>query len=170
MVIRHEKGRYSTAEELINEILAPTNNDFVYVEALNREFHWVAGNQLIADNIYLIEQLSVSLLGRWQATTVEGKYYGTSYVEKLGDSQALVLDLSVEGVLISSGNIVAITNANTLPNGLLITSKEVIADGIVRIVLRNNAGVTINALTINVAVIEVIRGEFSTDFGIDFNT
>lgn len=170
MVIRHEKGRYSTAEELINETLAPTNNDFVYVKTLNREFHWVEGNQLIADSIYLIEQLSVSLLGRWQATTVEGKYYGASYVEKLDNGHVFALNISVEGVLISSGNIVAITNANTLPNGLLITSKEVIADGIVRIVLRNNAGITINALTINVAVIEVIRGEFNTDFGIDFNT
>lgn len=170
MIIRHEKGRYSTAEELISETLLPTNNDVVYIQALNREFHWVAGNQLTADNIYLIEQLSVSLQGRWQATSIEGKYNGTAYVEQLAEGQLLVLDIEVEGVLISSGNIVAITNANMLTDGLLITSKEVIADGLVRIVLRNNSATTINDFTINVAVIEVIRGEFNVDFSSDFNT
>jgi len=69
-VVRHEKQQYPSPATLVAETLVPTKNDVVIVESLLRDFNWIEGSALPADNLKVIDQTSETANGRRVALSV----------------------------------------------------------------------------------------------------
>lgn len=168
MIIRHENGRYNTIADVALETIVPTGNDVIYVTRLNRKYNWVAGSTALADNNYVIEQLSVSALGRWLATTIEDIHNASTWIPALNNGQFATVFVEMPDVSISSVNLVAILNEYTLEQGIY-TWRTVVGDGLVKIVVQNNTGHNIPAFFATIRVIEVVRGTpFNDGFSLGF--
>ena len=164
-VLRHEKQQYATPAALSSETIAPTANDSVFVESLRRTFDWIEGSSTASDNVYVIDQVSQTANGRWQAATIETIYTATAVTTIIDNGQMQVLDITVSGVFAGSACFVAITNADTFPDNVFIVSKEVIADDTVRIVVENQTGHAIPVMGVNVAVLEIFKSNAAFNSG-----
>ena len=153
-VLRHEKQQYADAATLVADVLVPTANDTIYVEALKRTFDWIEGSTATHDGVYVIDQTSETANGRWIATSVANVYTGTANTDALVNGQMSVVDITVTGASASKANLIAATNADTFPTNVFVTSKEVVAANTVRITVENQSGAPVAAFAVNVSVLE----------------
>ncbi len=153
-VLRHEKQQYAAVATLVAEVLVPTANDSIYVEALKRTFDWIEGSTATHDGVYVIDQTSETANGRWIATSVANVYTGTANTDALANGQMSVIDITVTGASASKANLIAATNADTFPTNVFITSKEVVAANTVRVTVENQSGASVAAFAVNVSVLE----------------
>lgn len=153
-VIRHEKQQYATPLALTNEVLAPTNNDTVYIESLKRTFDWIEGSTATADNNYVISQTSEAANGRWIASTVASVYTGTGNTDALDNGQSSVVDITIADVTPSKANLIVVSNFATFPSNLFVVSKEVVADETIRVVVENQSGGSVASFAVNITVLE----------------
>ena len=155
MKFRHEEQQYLTVNDLVNEnTLTNTKNDVVYCQDINRAFRWVEGSSATHDGSYVIEQTSESANGRWLAISIANVYTGTGATSQLQNGQMEEIDVNVAGAKIDKANLIAITNGDDLPSGFFVNSKEVVAADTVRVVVENQTGDVVAALTLEISVLE----------------
>jgi len=153
-ILRHEKQQYADVATLVAEVLVPTANDTIYVEDLKRTFDWIEGSSATHDGVYVIDQTSETANGRWIASAVAQVYTGTATTDAMENGQVSVTDVTVTGADASKANLIALTNADTFPANVFVTSKEVVAADTVRITVENQSGTDVAAFAVNVSVLE----------------
>lgn len=155
MLLRQEKQEYADVAALVAETLVPTNNDTVYVEALRRTFDWIEGSTATHDGTYVIDQTNTTALGRWQASSAANIFTGTANTDELDNGQVSAFNVTVTGVSPASAHAIAITNADTFPVNVFVTSKDIIAANTVRITIVNESGIdNVAPFAVNVTVLE----------------
>ena len=153
-IIRHEVQEYPTVAALQAETIAPTNNDEVHIEALNRRFNWLQGASTAEDGAYVIDQVTQTTAGRWVATAVEAAkvYTGSASTGAIGNGQSAIFDVTLTGsgtLLATSGAAVGVTNGGTFPLNALVRSIVLTSDNTARVEIANESGVDVAAFTVD---------------------
>lgn len=154
-IIRHEKQQYANPAALVAETIVPTSNDVTIIESLVRDFNWIEGSSLPADNVRVIDQTTETANGRWVSLSDITVFTGTGVTDALENGQSSVIDITVTGALLASVNDVLITDASVFPTNVFVTSKEVVADDTVRVVVENQSGLSQTAINFGVKVIQL---------------
>ena len=158
-LVRHEVQQYATPAALTAEVVAPTNNDEVHVESLNRRFNWLEGSSSVADNQYIIEQTSESANGRWAATAVEGAkvFTGTGATGDIPNGNTAVFTVTMTGtgtLAANSGAALGITNGGTFPANVFLDSIVLTADNTVQLTVVNESGADVAGFNVDVKAID----------------
>lgn len=152
-IIRHEVQEYPTVAALQAETIAPTNNDEVHIEALNRRFNWLQGASTAEDGAYVINQVTQTTAGRWVATAVEAAkvYTGSVSTGAIGNGQSAIFDVILTGsgtLLATSGAAVGVTNGGTFPLNVLVRSIVLTSDNTASVEIANESGADVAAFTV----------------------
>ena len=152
-IIRHEVQEYPNVAALQAETIAPTNNDEVHIEALNRRFNWLQGASTAEDGAYVIDQVTQTTAGRWVATAVEAAkvYTGSASTGAIGNGQSAIFNVTLTGsgtLLATSGAAVGVTNGGTFPLNVLVRSIVLTSDNTASVEIANESGADVAAFTV----------------------
>ena len=158
-IIRHESQQYDTVALLRAETVAPTLNDEVHVEELNRRFNWLEGTSSSDDGKYVIDQVSETANGRWVATAVEGAviYTGSAATGVIPNGSTSVFEVTMTGagtLLVASGAAIAVTNGSVIPTNVFVESTIIKGNNSIEITVVNESGVTVPAFLVELKAID----------------